>query len=105
VPVASSGRFASTAGGTFSGSQTRSIGGLVADETISGTFSVNPDCTEVFNANVFFDGTLVRTATLRIVYDNNGRSARGIFSALALADGTVLPNVITVDAAKIFPGQ
>jgi hypothetical protein len=102
VPVASSGRFTAK-DGNMSGTQTRSLGGQVADETLTGTYIVNSDCTEVLNANVFFQGTLVRTAVLKVIYDNNGRAARGIFMSLALADGTALPSVITVDAARIFP--
>jgi hypothetical protein len=103
VPVASGGRFTAKADGTFTGKETASVGGQVADETLSGTFSVNADCTAVYIASVFLDGTLVRTSTLNIVYDNNGRSARGIFASLVLPDGTTLPTVITIDAAKIFP--
>jgi hypothetical protein len=102
IPVANVGRFTAKADGTFTGSQTRSLAGMVADETISGTFHVNADCTETFDAQVFQNGTLVRTATLSIVLDDNGQAARGIFSSLAQADGTPLPNVISVDARKVF---
>jgi hypothetical protein len=102
IPVANVGRFTAKADGTFTGSQTRSLAGMVADETISGTFHVNADCTETFDAQVFQNGTLVRTATLSIVLDDNGHAARGIFSSLAQPDGTPLPNVISVDARRVF---
>jgi hypothetical protein len=75
---------------------------MVADETISGTFHVNADCTETFDAQVFQNGTLVRTATLSVVLDDDGQAARGIFKSLAQADGTPLPNVLSVDARKVF---
>ena len=102
VPVATVGRFTAFANGTFTGTQTRSIGGDVAEETITGTFSGKADCTVTYTASVFQSGVLVRTATLATVTDNNGRSSRGIFTSLALADGTNLPNVITVEAERIF---
>lgn len=101
LPLASSGRFTAHQDGTFAGSQTRTIGGDVSVETISGTFSVNADCTESFNVSVYQSGVLVRTATLAVVLSNNGRNADGIFSSLTLSDGTVLPTVITVQAKKI----
>lgn len=103
VPVATAGRFTAFANGTFSGTQTRSIGGDVAQETVTGTFSGKADCTGIYTVNVFQAGVLVRTATLTVITDNNGRSSRGIFTSLALADGTNLPNVITVEAERIFP--
>ena len=102
VPVASVGKFSALSNGTFSGSQTRSIGGDVALETISGTFNVNPDCTESFTVNVYASGVLVRTATLAAVLRNNGRGAYAIFSSLTLSNGAVLPAVITIDAQKVF---
>jgi hypothetical protein len=95
VPVASVGTFTGKAG-VAAGSQTRSVGGDVAQENLTATHSVHADCTATFNFKVFDAGVLVRTATVNIVYDDNGRSARGIFASLALADGTVLPNVIAV---------
>ena len=101
VPVASVGMFRSRADGTVSGSETRSIGGDVADETITATYGVSPNCKATFHFKVFDSGILARTATVTVVYDNNGRSARGIFSGLVLADGTVLPNIITVTASRI----
>jgi hypothetical protein len=104
VPVASTGRF-SAKNGSLSGTETRSLAGSVADETITATYTVNTDCTATYNFEVFDSGVLVRTAKVNVVYDNNGRSVRGIFTSLVLADGPALPNVITVDAAKIFPGE
>jgi hypothetical protein len=89
----------------MAGTQTRSLGGQIADETLSGTYTVNADCTETLSVNVYSSGTLVRTATVNVVYDNNARSARGIFTSLVLTDGPALPTVITIDAAKIFPGE
>jgi len=104
VPVASIGRF-SEKNGSLSGTETRNLGGGVADETITATYTVNPDCTATYSFEVFDSGVLVRTATINVVYDSNGRSVRGIFTSLVLANGPALPSVITVDAAKIFPSE
>jgi hypothetical protein len=68
-----------TAAGTLSGRQTTSIAGNFAEETIEGTFTVNPDCTGVANVNIFRGSTLVRTTLLNMVWDDLRREARGIF--------------------------
>ena len=104
IPVASTGRF-SAKGGSLSGTETRSLGGSVADETLTGTYVVDSDCTATYSFEVFDSGVLVRIATVNVVFDNNGRSVKGIFTSLVLTDGPNLPTVITVTAAKIFPGE
>jgi len=105
VSVVNVGRFTALANGTFSGTQTRSIGGDVAVEAVSGTFHEKSDCTVTYTANVYQGEELVRTATLATVTSNNGRTARGIFTSLSLADGTSLPNVLTIESERIFPDQ
>ena len=105
IAVASVGKFQANPDGTFSGTQTRSIGGDAANETLTGTAVVSSDCTAVFNVQVFESGVLVRTATLNIAYDDNNQSARGIFSSLVLSDGTIVPNVITTDARRVDRGK
>lgn len=105
VLVANVGRFTALPNGTFSGTQTRSVGGDVAVESVTGTFHEKSDCTVTYTANVYQGGVLVRTATLATVITNNGRNARGIFTSLTLPDGSSLPNVITVESERIFPDQ
>lgn len=105
LPVVNVGRLTALANGTFTATQTRSIGGDVAVETVSGTFHEKSDCTVTYTANVYQGGVLVRTATLAAVTSNNGRTSRGIFTSLNLADGTSLPNVITIESERIFPDQ
>lgn len=102
VAVASVGHFTSRPDGTLTGSETRSIGGDIANETLTATFSVNRNCTANFQFKVFDSGVLARTSTVYVVYEDNGRAARGIFSSLILPDGTVLPSVITVTATRMF---
>jgi hypothetical protein len=66
---------------------------------------VNKDCTGSGTINVLLNGELLRTATLNVVFDSDGNHARLIFTSLILADGTVLPVVVTADATRMFPGK
>jgi hypothetical protein len=102
VQVAAVATFTADASGNISGSQTRSLGGDVADETFTGTASVNPDCTGTNTIQVFEGGVLVRTTTLHVVYDDNGQEARAVFTSLVLPDGTSLPSIITIEARRVF---
>ena len=104
-PAASVGRFTSDSAGNISGSQTRSLAGQIAEETLSGSYTVNPDCTGTEVIQVFESGVLVRTSTLKVVFDQNGRGARAIFTQVVLPNGTVLPTVLTVDAKRIFSSE
>ena len=101
IPVASVGRFTQK-GGSLSGTETRSLAGQSADETLTGSYTVNADCTATYSFEIFESGTLVRRSTVNVIYDDDQRSVRGIFSSASLGDGTPLATVITVDARKIF---
>jgi hypothetical protein len=83
-----------TVTGTFSGAQTTSIAGNFFDETVSGSYSVNPDCTGTAIVNVYHGTTLARTTNLNLVWDGNQYEIRAIF----LTAGTA----ITIDARKMF---
>ena len=67
-----------------------------------GNRHVNADCTGTFTVGVYASGSLVRTATFDVVYVAGGREARAIIASLVLANGTVVPSVLTVDARKVF---
>ena len=103
--VAATGIFTQDASGNITGTQTRSLNGDIADETFTGTATVNPDCTGTDTIQVFEGGVLVRTTTLHVVYDDNGREARAVFTSLVLPDGTSLPSIITIEARRLFPGK
>jgi hypothetical protein len=103
VPAASVGRFSQDAGGNVTGSQTRTVAGASGVEDISGSVSVNGDCSATATVNVFVNGQLIRSAALALVYDNNQKHARGIFQSLTLPNGTNVPVVITLDFARVFP--
>jgi hypothetical protein len=101
-PVAAVGLMTLDASGNISGSQTRSLNGDIADETFTGTATVNSDCTGTDTVSVFESGVLVRTSILKVVYDDNGRSARAIFTSIVLPDGTTLQSILTIDARRVF---
>ena len=103
VPAASVGRFSQDAGGNVIGSQTRSVAGVSGVEDISGSVSVNRDCSASATIDVSVNGQVTRTAVLALVYDNNQNQARGIFQSLTLPNGTNVPVVITIDFARVFP--
>jgi hypothetical protein len=105
VPVAAVGHFTLDADGNLSGSQTRSNGGVSAQETITAKITVNADCTGSGNFNVYQSGLLVRSAVLALVLDDGSRELRAIFESLTLATGPALPVVITVNAKKISESQ
>jgi hypothetical protein len=101
LPAASVGHFFQDSTGNVSGSQTRSVAGSSGVEDISGTVSVNKDCTGTGTINVFVNGQLQRTATIALVYDGDTNHLRGIFEALTLPDGTNVPVVLTIDGSRL----
>ena len=74
--------------------QTTSVAGNSFDETISGTYTVNSDCTGTAVVNVYHGPTLARTTNLNLVWDDNQKEALAIF----LTPGTA----ITIIAEKMF---
>ncbi len=102
VPIAAVGRAALDATGNVTGTESRSVGGGFADETFTGTYGVNPDCTGTATLNFYESGQLVRTSILSILFDNNEREIRMVQKSLQLPNGAFLPVVITVEARRIF---
>jgi hypothetical protein len=102
VPIAAVGRATADAAGNISGTEARSVGGGFAEETFTGTWTVNSDCTGSMTLNFYESGQLVRTSALSLVFDNNEREIRMVQKSLQLPNGGFLPVVITVEARKIF---
>jgi hypothetical protein len=102
LPAASVGHYHQDGAGNIAGSQARSVAGNSGAEDISGNVAVNKDCTATATINVLVNGQLQRSATLALVYDNNGNHARMIFQSLTLPDGTNVPVVLTIDANRLF---
>lgn len=101
LPAAAVGHYQQDTTGNISGGQARTVAGGSGVEEISGTVSVNKDCTATGTIAVLVDGQLQRTATLALVYDSNGNHARMIFQSLKLPDGTNIPVVLTIDANRL----
>ena len=102
VPIAAVGRLNLRADGTLSGTEARSVGGDFANETLTGTWTVNANCRFTLTAKVFVSGALVRTSVLSGVLDENMTEARDVQKSLMLPDGTNVPVVITFEARRIF---
>ncbi len=104
-PRASLGIFTlDAAGNLLNGKATASLNGVVTDETFSGTYTVNPDCTGKLAIDIFnLSGNKILTATLDLVFDDNVQETRAIFTSAVLPNGTPLATVITVDARRLFP--
>jgi len=103
VPIAAVGRVTVDAAGNFSGTESRNVGGGFAEETITGTLTVNPDCTGTVTLNAFEAGHLARTVVLATVSDDNQKEVRMVEKSLVLPNGASIPAVVTVEAKKIFP--
>lgn len=103
-PRASVGIFTLDAAGDFlDGKVAASSNGSVTHETASGTYTVNRDCTGTLAIGVFDQsGAKILTLTADIVFDNNVRELRAVFTSAALPDGTPLATVITAQANRVF---
>jgi len=78
------------------------VGGAFAHETLTGTLTVNRDCTISLVANVYdSSGNLARTSTIPGVLVNNGKQIRAIFESVVLPNGVNLPSVLTIEANRI----
>jgi hypothetical protein len=101
VPIAAVGRANLDAAGNVSGTEARSVGGGFADETFTGTYTVNADCTGTTTIRFYESGQLVRTSVLSIVFDNNSREIRMVQKSLQLPNSAFLPVVIAAEARRI----
>ncbi len=101
LPTASVGRYHQDTAGNVTGSQARSVAGNSGLEDITGTVTVNGNCTATATINVLVNGQLQRTAVLALVYDSNGNHVRMIFQSLTLPNGTNVPVVITIDGNRL----
>lgn len=89
------------AGNLLDGVATSSLNGSVADETFSGTYTVNPNCTGTGSIEVFQSGVEVLAVTFNLAFDDNMKQLRGLFtSVLEEPSGTALSTVIALDARK-----
>lgn len=78
-PFTAVGYVSLTESGTFTGAQTTSIAGNLIEETIQGTYAVNPDCTGSATVHVYHGATLARTSLINVVWDIHQSELRAIF--------------------------
>jgi uncharacterized protein YcfJ len=100
VPVAAVARATADNDGNLTGTESRSVGGGYADETVAGNWTVNSDCTGTLTVNIYESGQLVRISVVTMVFDDNSKEARMVQKSLTLPDGQQLPVVITLEARK-----
>ena len=100
VPVAAVGRIAADDNGSLIGTEARSVGGGYADETATGSWTVNSDCTGTLQVNLYESGQLVRTSVTSIAFDDNSKEFRMVQKSLALPNGTEVPVIITLEGRK-----
>jgi hypothetical protein len=88
-------------GNLLNGVATSSLNGSVAEETFSGTYTVNPNCTGTLSVGIYVSGSLSYTVTLNLAFDDDMKALRGLFtSAVVEPSGTPLSTVIALDARK-----
>ena len=88
------------AGNLTNGVGTSSLNGSVAQETFSGTYTVNSDCTGTGSATIYSGGTEILALTMNLAFDDEMEEMRAIFSSVSLPDGTQLNTVINLEAKK-----
>ena len=100
VPAAATARGTADLEGNIAGTEARNVGGDYADETLSGKWTVNPDCTGTLTINAYESGELVRASVLSIVFDEHSKEIRMVQKSLTLPNGTQLPVVVKVEGRK-----
>ena len=101
VPIAAVLRSTVDLEGNTTGTEARSVGGGYADETFTGKWIVNPDCTASATVSFYEAGQLVRISVVSAVFDDNSKEVRIVQKSLTLPDGTQLPVVVTAEGHKL----
>ena len=94
VPAAAAGRITFDGNGHVTGTQTRVVAGSSLDETYSGTYSVNSNCTGSFTVLVEPD---TRTSTVDLVWTNNTNGVSAVFTTPGF--------ILTATAQRISPRE
>ena len=106
TPFVDVGRFIEEENGNITGSDTVSLGGVIGQHLLKGTFSINPDCTGTITRQTFTDsGAPLGTAIISIVVVDNGRKQLGIFTEFTDPKGAVLPTVLFTVGERISRGK
>ena len=108
VLFAGVGKYTFDAEGNASSTQTSSVGGIVVENTIKGTITVNSDCTGTITVSVYDQSgsTLLRTAVWAVLFDDNAREFRAIAKSLVLEPGGAsVPPIVTEEGKRLFPDR
>jgi hypothetical protein len=105
IPAAAVGRATVDVSGHVTGSEARTVAGGYADETLTGTLTLNSDCTGSMTLNFYEAGNLVRTSVLSVVFVDNQQELRMVQKSFTLPNGANLPVVITAEAKRLFTDQ
>jgi hypothetical protein len=87
-------------GNLLNGVAASSLNGSVANETFSGTYTVNSDCTGTVDVKIYSGTTELFDVTGFIAYDDDMKEMRGVFTSIVTPDGTSLASVIGLQARK-----
>jgi hypothetical protein len=100
-PRAAVARLTLDAAGNITGSVTASLNGSITTGTLSGTYAVSSDCSGTTTFGEYDQsGNLLITATVALVWHDNMREFRFLFTSAKLPDGTPLATAINGDARK-----
>ena len=100
-PRAALGRLTLEADGKITGTVTASLNGAVSTGTVTGTYTVSPDCSGMTTFGEYDQsGNLLITATVALVWDDKMREVRLLFTSVVLPDGTSLATIVNGDARK-----
>lgn len=108
IPTAAVGTSSADDMGNVSGTQTSNVGGIEGENALKGTSVVNPDCTGTITLNIYDQAatTLLRTAVIAVVFDDDANEFRGVFKSLVIyPGGTSVPAVVTLNGRKLFPDR
>lgn len=92
-------------GNLTNGTATSSLNGTVAEETFSGTYTINSDCTGTVSVKIYSGSTELFAVTLNTVFDDNVTELRGLFTSIITPGGVSLPSVVGLQAKKTNPGR
>ena len=88
------------AGNVLNGAATSSLNGSIANETFSGTYTVNSDCTGTISVEIFESGAEIFAIKVNLAFGDGMNEMRGLFTAVVAPNGSSLSTVIALDGRK-----
>ncbi len=104
VPVAAVTLVTVDAEGNFTGKETASLDGAIKRVTfIDGKITLDADCTGTASWSESISGTTVGFATMDLVFDDDMRELRFVFTSFKIPDGTEVAITLKGEGRKLFP--